>query len=272
MTNSLTSLGTWANAPLALVVAQVCYTPTPETDFRIVANLIKEALGNRFSMDNNVEQLAFVLGADGAPSITNEPTCVGVDLISEDARTCLRINNGAITFNTSDYRGWEEFIAEWEAMLTVLNATGPITATRIGLRYLDFILPSAGRKPEEYVIDGIGKSPASLGQAPISVSLYEYERASDGRLRVQYSRGFGPPMTPPDLQGTAAPYPGLMARYQGAESAILDMDRYAMLNKGMTASELAIEFSKLHTDLSESCQHIISPLELIEWRDETKEG
>lgn len=270
MTNSLTSLGKWANAPLALVVAQVCYTPTPETEFRIVANLIKEALGNRFSTDSNVEQLAFVLGADGAPSITNEPACVGVDLTSEDSRTCLRIHNGAMTFNTSDYRGWEEFVAEWETMLAVLNATSPIPATRIGLRYLDYILPSAGRKPEDYVVDGIGKSPAPLGQAPITVSLYEYEREKEGRLRIQYSRGFGPPMTPPDLQGTAAPYPGLMARYQGGESAILDMDRYAMLNKAVTAGELAEEFSNLHTDLSESFLHIITPFASAEWRGEMK--
>lgn len=266
MTNPLTALGKWANAPLALVVAQVRFMATPQNEFRVVTNLMQQALGEGFPAINNVEQLTFVVGADGVPTQAAETATTGTDFRSEDNRVCLRVQNDALTLSSCAYRGWESFLPGWQAMLEVLCSAGAVHATRIGLRYLDFIVPSQNKLPEDYVVSGIGRSPESLEPAPINVSLYEYERDQEGRLRIQYSRGFGPPMLPPDVQGMSIPSPAFMARYQGGASAILDMDRSAMLNREVSAEGLAGEFSMLRGDISRTFRRIITPLALREWQ------
>lgn len=272
MTNPLTALGKWANAPLALVVAQVRFTATPETNFRIITNLMQEALGQRFPDTNNIEQVTFFVGSDGAPTIANEANNIGTDIISQDTRTCLRVQDGMLTLTTSIYHNWESFLLDWRKMLEVLCTAGPVHANRIGLRYLDFILPCTDKIPEDYVVFGIGRPPEGLEQSPISVSLYEYEREQEGRLRIQYSRGFGPPSIPPDLQGTAPPAPALLARYLGGPSAILDMDRFAMLNRQLSADQLATEFAMLRKDISSTFQRIITPFASSEWQRNTQEA
>lgn len=271
MTNPLTALGKWANAPLALVVAQVRFMATPQTEFRVVTNLMQQALGESLPAISSVEQLTLVVGADGMPTQAAQTATIGTDFRSEDTRVCLRVQNDALTLSSCAYHDWESFLSGWRAMLEVLCSAGAAHVTRIGLRYLDFVLPSPGKLPEDYVVSGIGRSPESLEPAPINVSLYEYERNQEGRLRIQYSRGFGPPMLPPDVQGMSIPSPAFMARYQGGASAILDMDRSAMLNRDISADELAGEFSTLRGDISQTFRRIITPLALQEWQGDTKE-
>ncbi len=271
MTNPLTALGKWANAPLALVVAQVRFTPTPESDFRIVATFLQQALKTDFPNVSDVEQITVTVGSDGESAMTDQRSCVGTDLVSGDGLSCIRVQNDSVTISTSAYEGWESFLAVWRKVLDALSATGTVTTTRIGLRYLDFILPSADREPEDYVAGGLGRAPDGLPPVQINVSLYEYERPLDGRLRIQYSRGFGLPMLPPDLLGTVPPAPALQLRYTGGASAILDMDRSAMLNKPVTAEELARVFAELRRDISETFHCIISPLALAEWQGNPQE-
>lgn len=266
MTNPLTALGKWAKAPLALVVAQVRFTPTPDNSFGVLTNLVQQALGATFPTRNDVEQITFAVGSDGTPTITNQATCVATDILSEDNLTCVRVQDGVLTISTSAYANWESFRAQWRSICDTLCTNGPVQATRIGLRYLDFILPSAGRVPEDYVVAGIGRPPEGLPPVQINLSLYEYERPLDGRLRIQYSRGFGPPVLPLDLQGVVPPDPALQARYAGGASAILDMDRFAMFNKPATTEELASEFNVLRQDIAETFRCIITPMALSEWQ------
>ena len=136
---------------------------------------------------------------------------------------------------------------------------------RLGIRYVNFIIPSDGHAPEDYFLDGLGRSPDILGnQSPVAFTLYDFARA-DGQLRLQYSRGYGAPDLPPDLQGSVLLPPRLAYTSADGVSAVLDMDRWRMVNKTLTADGVSVAINELRSDISESFRNIISPLANNEW-------
>lgn len=273
VTSLLTALGQWPNAPLAIVVAQIRFEPTMETDYAVLAEKIRQTTGEEFPVINDVQEFSFVVGDGGQSPRSPEAAVAGSDLRSADGARCIRLQQGAITYSTCSYRDSKHFSGEWRKLLDALCAGGKVHALRLGLRYIDFIIPSEGRVPEDYVCEGFGRSPDALDeQAPIAFSLYDYERPHGGRLRIQYGRGFGPPSLPPDLMDAVPPPPFLVAKYDSGLSAVLDMDRWRPASEMMSAEVLAKEFQILHGDMSKTFQRIITPIAAREWQEKPSQG
>ena len=268
MTDTTGAQGRWPNAPLALVLAQVRFETTPETDTDAVVRRLTESVGQDFPRNNALQQFSFVLGEGNQQEFSSFPEAVGNDLMSEDGTRVLRSQQGVLTYTTSSYCDFPAFLTEWTGYMQVLCGTESIRVQRLGLRYVDFIIPAAGHLPEEYLADGFGRSPSVLGeQSAISFNLFDYEREEGGHLRIQFGRGFGPPSFPPDLIDTALLLPGsLMQQYSEGLSGVLDMDRWRPANDMMTAHDIAHEFSDLRSDISNSFKAIITPLAIREWQ------
>ena len=270
MSNHDQALGKWPNAPLALVLAQVRFDPEVDTEYKAVAARLKAALGERFPAMKAVRQVTHVLGhAPAAPvgeSRANEGE-VGRELRSDDNRSALRLQDGVMTYTTSLYRDSQHFLAEWRSMLDCLCAAGGVKVQRLGLRYVDFIIPTAGKVPEDYFKDGFGHLTHLFGEiAQTAFMSHEYPREGDGRMRVQFGRGFAPPSLPPDLDGAVQPPPALLGKYvEGLPSAVLDIDRWRVDSRRLQAGEIADEFQRLRDDICKAFDSIITPEAKAEW-------
>ncbi len=265
MATTLSALGQWPNAPLALVVAQVRYEPNPETEQALLVSRIRDATAGAFPVTTEVRQVSFVVGDSGTQAPTQE-ALIALDLRSADGARSIRIQPGAMTYATSSYQDSQQFAVEWRQMLDALCAGNEVRALRLGLRYVDFIIPTEGHSPEEYV-NGMGSSPEGLGsQSPIAFVLYDFEREQGGRLRVQYGRGYGPPSLPPDLIDSVPPPSFLVARYNNGLSAVLDMDRWRPALDMMSAEMLAEQFQILRKDMRTAFHNVISDLAKSEWQ------
>lgn len=271
MTTQSNALGQWPNAPLAIVLAQIRFEPGPATEYTTLADKIRLATGDEFPVTNKVQQFSFVVGDGGQPSGSPEASIVAIDLRNDADRRSLRIQPGALTYSTSKYSDSGHFLSEWRKLLDILCHEGDVRVLRLGLRYVDFIIPTPGKVPEDYLV-GFGRSPEALGdQAPVAYSFYDYERANGGQLRIQYGRGFGPPVLPPDLMDSVPPPPFLVAKYSGGLSAVLDMDRWRPAAEVMSVDRIAEEFQLLRDDLAETFHRIISPAAVTEWQKRTSQ-
>lgn len=268
MSNHDQALGKWPNAPLALVLAQVRFDPEVDTEYREVAARLKTALGERFPAMKAVRQVMLVFG--NAPVPVGEPKAnegeVGRELRSDDDRGALRVQDGVMTYTTSLYKDSQHFLAEWRSMVECLCAAGGIKVQRLGLRYVDFIIPTVGKVPEDYFKDGFGHLPHDFGEiAQTAFMSHEYPRGSDGAMRVQFGRGFAPPSLPPDIDGSVLLPPALLGKYTEGPSAVLDIDRWRVDSRRLQAGEIADEFQRLRDDICKAFDSIITREAKAEW-------
>lgn len=267
MSNHDKTLGKWPNAPLALVLAQVRFDPEIDTEYKLVAARLKAALGERFPAMKAVHQVTLLFG--NAPVPVGEPKAnegeVGRDLRSDDNRIALRLQDGVMTYTTSLYKDSPHFLAEWRSILDCLCASGGVKVQRLGLRYVDFIIPTVGKLPEDYFKDGFGHSPELFGEiAQTAFTSHEYIKG-DGAMRIQYGRGFAPPSLPPDLDGSVALPPALLEKYTKGPSAVLDIDRWRIDSRRLQAGEIAYVFQHLRDDICKAFSRIITPEAEAEW-------
>lgn len=269
MSNQDRALGTWPNAPLALVLAQIRFDPEVDTEYKQVADRLKAALGKQFPAMKAVRQVKFVFGnasGQASESRANEDV-VGLELRSDDNRSALRLQDGVMTYTTSLYEDSLHFLAEWRTMLDCLCAAGGVMVQRLGLRYVDFIIPSTGKVPEDYFKDGFGHSTDVFGEtAQTAFMSHEFSRGNDGAMRVQYGRGYAQPSLPPDLDGSVFPPPVLLEKYsEGQPSAVLDIDRWRIDPRRLQSNEIAEEFQLLRDDICQTFIRIITPEAEAEW-------
>lgn len=262
----LKAQGKWPNAPLALVLAQVRFNPTPGFELQELLARIRERSGAIYPHLSELQQVGVFIGGGGVSPPTPHVNA-GYDLRSDTFDCCIRLQAGALTYTTTAYHDFPTFNREWRALLDVLCEPGPVAAARLGVRYIDFVIPSKGHVPEDYFRCGISRSPDVLGeQAPIAFSLFDYPRDNDGHLRIQVGRGFGRPGLPADVGDLLEPPPFLLAKYRGGQSAVLDMDRWVPKNEQMAPVALEEAFAILRDDIATSFRRIISPLATDEWQ------
>jgi len=263
------ALGKWPNAPLALVLAQIRFDPEIDTEYKKVAERLKAALGNQFPAMKAVRQMTLMFGGDPGHAVESKPNDseVGRDLRTDDDRSSLRVQEGVMTFTTSLYRDSGHFLAEWRSMLDALCGGSGVKAQRLGLRYVDFIIPKHGKAPEDYFKNGFGHLTDVFGErAQAAFMSHEYRRGQDGAVRVQFGRGIAPPSLPPDLDGSVQPSPALLQKYTPQQpSAVLDIDRWSFDTRRLNAGEIAKEFADLRNDVCSAFNNIIAPEAKAEW-------
>lgn len=262
------ALGKWPNAPLALVLAQIRFDPEVDTDYREVAARLKAALGGRFPAMKAVRQVTLVFGNTPGPAMESTPYEgeVGRELRSDDDRSSVRVQDGVMTYTTSLYEDSQHFLAEWRSMLDCLCAAGGVKVQRLGLRYVDFIIPAAGKVPEDYFDDGFGCRTHAFGEiAQTAFMSHEYPRGADGAMRVQFGRGFAPPSLSPDLDGSVQVPPVLLRKYTEGPSAVLDIDRWCIDSRRLPVAEIAHEFQRLRDEICTAFRSIITPEAKAEW-------
>ena len=273
MTVSRRALGRWPNAPLALVLAQVRFEPAPETTPQLLAERIQQFSGSSYPHISPLQQVSFILGQGTPPAMAQPPAGVGLDLRNSENSEAIRLQPGLLTFTTSSYQDSNQFARQWRTFMDALCEERELRVMRLGLRYVDFIIPSVGHVPEDYFRDGIGRSPAVLGdQSPVAFNLYDFARENGGQLRMQYSRGFGPPALPPDLQDSVLPPAKLTTKTNSDISAVLDMDRWRPVNGVMSAETIASELQELRADIALSFKSVMTELADTEWKRQPTEG
>jgi len=264
--------GQWANAPLVFVLAQVRFGQQQEGFTERCQQVIADLEPQRFlpAAISPLMQVNIEIADGGKQTQSMVPMGTLANLAAKDGRMLVRVAPDSLTLAVTSYTNSADFRALWLPMVDALATTdlkGPIN--RLGLRYVDFVVPSANESVETYVnapwnLAGATALPGAVEAQPgLHYNLLDvgYPR---GRMRLQFLRGFGTPSLPADLQGILAPEPVQMERPDG-QSAVIDTDRSMDGEWKVGDNSLQSDFVTMHTDLSKAFKHMVSDYAKQRW-------
>lgn len=260
--------GRWARAPIVFVLAQVRFLATPATAPENLRDAIVRRVSSQFPTVSQSRGPTVELSIDAEPGVQRTRAAVAYDLVNENVDTMVRVQHDTLTYVVTEYEDSSHFREHWLEVAAALQDIGVATVSRVGLRYVDFLLPREGRMPEDYVkapwnLSGMPQLPGAAGAPDLHVSMLDVGYPA-GRMRLQFIRGYGMPALPMDLQGMLTP------RLEPPHSkptvcGVIDTDRWIDGQHPADLATLNQLFTQMHTEVSAAFQAMISPLAEREW-------
>ncbi|WP_247315802.1 TIGR04255 family protein [Ralstonia pseudosolanacearum] len=260
--------GQWAHAPLVFVLAQVRFLPSTTATPEHLRDAITKRVGARFPTVSQTNGVNFEISLDTEPSVQRTGQAIGYDLVNNEVNAMVRIQQGALSYAVTSYTDSPHFREEWLDIADSLADVQVAAVTRLGLRYVDFLMPRRGQRPEDYVhapwnLNGMPTLPGAAGGPDLHVSMLDVSYPL-GRMRLQFMRGVGVPSLPMDLQGMLSPgQPSPQA--EPGECGVIDSDRWVDGTHGADRATLNQLFTQMHTDVSSAFRAMITPLAQREW-------
>ncbi len=255
------------NAPVYFTIAQIRFNPILSLQSFVPG--IQESFRKHGFADFKkalTMTLAVTVNKDSA-SQAPTPTPLERFIFSDIANTQnFVLEQNAISFQSTKYEVFETFTAELMKGLHVVNdRVGGLTfVERVGLRYLDAVMPRQGENLSQYLIpEAMGLYGRLKGQTKhtFSETLAENPGASMvSRVVIQEGRiGF-----PPDLLLNQLNIAQKFANFTGIH-AILDTDAFVAERIPYGATEIEKRLGALHERINEAFRALVSPHALAVW-------
>lgn len=267
------ALGHWPNAPLAYVLAEVRFEPVLEIEKYVPP--LQTRLRKNYPRFNRIEQVA-VLQTASQQEVQSSSLQARLpprwEFGSDSNHVGVILLQHSLVFHTTTYETYPIFSQAWREVMTQVGECIPNLFTkRIGLRYLDFILPNAGETPEDYAVDRLrcDPEPGLPYQSHHGLTLAQYD-LEKGSLGVRYLRGTGQPKLPPDLAELSLHPSVIMQRAVDAEqpTAVLDIDRFMELSAAYDVETLSGQFERLNDDVRKVFKALTTDHARTVWSEE----
>ncbi|QJR14206.1 TIGR04255 family protein [Usitatibacter palustris] len=255
------SLGQLPNAPLALVLAQVVFSRHLSMRDRIPA--IQDAVRREYPTFAETKIHALEIGAAGIKTKQVDRWQFG-DATNQAGFLILE---DGLVFNATAYRDYPAFAERLSTILGMFEALVPdLHVERLGLRYVDIIVPAGDEEPEEFIVSGLRATELSnIGRHANSMHFSQIF-LDEGYLNFRYKRGgLNEHYMPDDLQPfilapAAVTSRAKHAQSQGRSIAFLDFDRIVPnLSLRFDSAEVRSRFDRMHKDLSDAFKKVQTP-------------
>lgn len=188
---------------------------------------------------------------DGQPT----PVTIPVDRFqfgNIEKTHAFTLDNQSMSIQSTNYGHFEAFSSCFQTGLNIINDILKLAfAERVGLRYLDRVMPRAGETIEQYLTDQVHGLASRLGGNPV----YSYSEALNeiGNIKLlsRVSIQSGPLAFPPDLQPGNLVVMGKFALYAG-NSAILDNDGFIEGREPFNIQSVIAHLDAIHKTIGES--------------------
>lgn len=160
----------------------------------------------------------------------------------------------AITYHTTDYETHKEFIPE---LLRGLSAVHEAVAldhiSRLGLRYLDAIVPRTGETVEQYLVGGLhGIEFDAVRQYTLTESVFGTETqplVRNGTLVARVHRMTAPLGFPPDMVPNGLTVSSKFEIKEPRAHAVIDTDHYVQGRMPIDMDKLREQLLSLHATI-----------------------
>lgn len=260
-----------SNAPAYYVLAQIKFTPV--NAMKKYVDDIQEALrlqGYPFFGGRESTQLKFEFNAPTEPA---QPAFETVQhwYMSDLKRTSgFVLGSNFITFHTTDYDTHQHFIKElMKGLAVVMEHAKPALVTRLGLRYLDAVLPENGETIEQYLCDGLHG--IDLDLKPIqSVNELVFQTkvgpvVDNGILVTRLHKMHGQLGFPPDMVPIGVDMIQRFKTEQELWHGIIDTDHYVEYNRQPAIDLIEKQFTSIHSVIKGTFNKMISQYAIDKW-------
>ncbi|MDB4308215.1 TIGR04255 family protein [Gammaproteobacteria bacterium] len=194
------SIGRLTSAPLVYALCQVRFSAVTAMQSYVEGpNGIQERLRKRFPIYRaGTVQNVRILPESGRPETVSAARWSFLD---KERTTGFILNTDSLVIHTTDYRDFDAFSNDLAVALQILKDHVEVSLVeRIGLRYVDQILPAEGDTLEKYVHPGI----RGLDFDEVDTRDHQYRCESlcttaIGQLVTRYYRARLPGLLPEDL-------------------------------------------------------------------------
>ncbi len=267
-----TPLGQLPNAPLAYVLGVIDFDPRPDTEKHIAA--LRESLLADYPRYQLPSEVRIELEG-GIPNSQNRST-LRHEFSSADNRLGIILTDRKLAFHATAYTKYEAFIERLtNSFMLISDELKHLFMRRIGLRYIDAIIPDEEKSPDDYVTPGLRNAPKlSLEysmNAGVSISEFRLER---GTFVIRYATGPGRIRLPPDLDSLSLAKPSILQRNidDHQRTGILDFDRFMSLEEPFDLASIKRYMDLLHNDHSVAFREITTATAKNAWSLPTKDS
>jgi uncharacterized protein (TIGR04255 family) len=255
------SLGQWRSAPLVYVLAEVRCSPTLDVAKR--ASAVQEAIRGEFPLLEPVAEVRF--GA-GIPSGSSTSTMFA--FTDSSKKRGVVVTSTSLCYHVTQYVTSAEFFEELGRLLQVLEPIYAADAvTRMGLRYVDAIIPSANMSISDYISPSmVGVSLGGVEQRRVQCVVEEAR--PNGGIAVRLLALGIPIYLSPDLLALGLRRPSWVdaANERQAPAAILDTDNWVAVERTFEAQEILTTFRGLKEGITNAFLKSITDHSKKEWQ------
>ena len=250
-------------SPLIFVLAQVKITPVMAVEEKIPG--LQDALRKRGFPRLVIRETEIAIeSADGQAKQTD--TRRQWEFVDKESRNSVVVDAEGITFQTTKYDMLETLMAATRDALDLFaEHIEPDLTERIGLRYIDLVVPTDGKEIRTYFNDrlsGFSIDDDAGREAFFTESVCKTGPNSRFIHRyVEASRGFG---FPPDLLPVALKFPR-DPRMQST-FGLLDMDHFMTLDEDFSVDNAIRHFFTLHEHQTKAFEASVTADALEEWK------
>ncbi len=263
------ALGRLPNAPLIYVLAQIVFTriPNMESFWEKFHELVFSDYPD--SAVNTIKEVQ--LGSSTDSLITN---IVRWNMVNRENSTGIILGSDVITFHSSTYVDSTDFLEKLENIVSNFEQVAPdnIEVTRLGLRYIDLLLPENDISVDQQVEDKLGS--ISLDDAGSHFQNLEevtrYKTSIGGELIFRHRQSNEKNILPADLfPNNLKPAPRLGIEVdEGSIIGLLDYDHFIQIKNEFNPKEILDTFRDLHKTCSNSFELTTTPAARDLWKKE----
>lgn len=260
-----------SNAPVYYVLAQIKFSPVKA--MRKYVDDIQDALrlqGYPLFESRESTQLKFDFNTPAEPA---QPAFETVQhwYMSDLKRTSgFVLGSDFITFHTTDYVTHEPFIKElMKGLAVVMEYPKPALVARLGLRYLDAVMPEKGETIEQYLCEGLHGIDLNLNQIQSINELVFQTKVGpiidNGFLVTRLHKMHGQLGFPPDMVPIGV---DMVERFRTEHvlwHGIIDTDHYVEGNMPPAIDLIEKQFTSLHSVVKGTFNKMISQYAIDKW-------
>lgn len=258
--------GRLTNAPAIYVLAQVRFSAITKLGGKYIPNIQERLRGEypRFQHIQIQEIAVPVVGSGQPVQVVANPRWEFSDRAN---RTGFIVTEEAISYQTTNYSTFEEFLKKFSAGLAQIHEELHIAlTTRVGLRYIDLIVPEERESLDQYVTERLLGFPINdIGREPGQQQTVAITKSADGVLVLRFHQDQSDVIMPTDLADhTLVP---CRSHPVGRPKAILDTDYYSLLDGvEFTVEDVADRLTRLHEVTSDAFKTIVTEYAWNKWR------
>ena len=252
------------HAPLLLVLAQVRFSTVLKMEEflpEIQEQLRNSGLPKFRKVQTETETRLF--GAEQPSRLTRDSHW---EFAAKDDRTVATLGTNSISLSTTVYHTIGEFAEALAKVLeTVRTAANVTLRERIGLRYVNAIVPSSGKVLSDYIVDEVlGFSFGELGLNAASSVAVNVGNSSLGTFVMRSIRLPRGSVLPPDLSSLRLETDKPLTVEQ--EFCCLDFDHFNEGTKDFDVAQTMKEFEELHELIERAFNAAVKPDAMKEWK------
>ncbi len=262
----------WGNAPIFYALAHVQFNAIPAMAKyapEIADRLRRAGYPDAQEDKQSVASFDMTIGGDPDAQKMDRREVLRWRLSNREKTACFLLSQDALIYQTTHYSGRDAFFAELQKGLEVVHkVVGLDFVDRIGLRYLNSVLPCEGETLDQYLIPEVlglsGKLKDGLQQGLVEAVAQLSYGILVSRAYTVVSQGGNPPLPPELLPLQLEVQPRFSPR--NGFITVLDNDCFIQKRDAFSLSSIVATLQKLREGIGLAFDCSFTPFAQDRWK------